>query len=78
MTTYTYIHSFMTLSQRFDPYHDTCVTRLVITTSVETPCTVGPCCPSTGVPVWTGGNSSSSRAREHEKDAPTCWWLPVS
>ena len=29
MTTYTYIHSFMTLSQRFDPYHDTCVTRLV-------------------------------------------------
>ena len=28
--------------------------------SVETPCTVGPCCPSTGVPVWTGGNSSSS------------------
>jgi len=29
MTTYTYIHSFMTLSQRFDPNHDTCVTRLV-------------------------------------------------
>jgi len=26
--TYTHIHSFMTLSQRFDPNHDTCVTRL--------------------------------------------------
>ena len=29
MTTYTYTHSFTTLSQRFDPNHDTCVTRLV-------------------------------------------------
>ena len=27
--TCTYIHSFMTLTQRFDPNHDTCVTRLV-------------------------------------------------
>ena len=60
MTTYTYIHSFMTLSQRFDPNHDTCVTRLVWRRRVPWGLVV---LASTGVPVWTGGKQQQQQER---------------
>ena len=33
--------------------------------SVETPCPVGPPCPSTGVPVRTGGSTSAAPVGRH-------------
>ena len=70
MTTYTYIHSFMTLSQRFDPNHDTCVTRLVWRRRVPWGLVDLSTGVPRGVPVWTGGNrlTAAERARERERE----------